>query len=354
MLDVDSILFLPEYMYINVGKKEIYYAYLPDNNKTFGEMLKELFEYILEHYEHGKEKDNVMRVYEIYQKVINEEYNIYHFSSLVQEQDAAEYTEHGQDSKKEIIVEEIPKEEIVSEEEQADAFKLKAVKLISAGVTVLMAAAAVSLFFPEKSLLQMSVPICIAVLLAGSASLVQLMKHKKRLQSVGTVIETVREKAYTLKNDIEYDRADYNEANEIHDISEVENEPPIMTDSKENVENTILLSDYLKQKKNPSELKLYYQNTSDSQTYEEDINISRFPCVIGSLAAYCNVVIQSELISRMHICIYQEENGYYIEDMNSTNGTFVNDKQILPQQKHFLENGDVLRLANLVYKVEKS
>ena len=56
----------------------------------------------------------------------------------------------------------------------------------------------------------------------------------------------------------------------------------------------------------------------------------------------------------MHICIYREENEYYIEDMNSTNGTFLNDRQILPQQRYSLEDGDVLRLANIVYKVEKS
>ena len=40
--------------------------------------------------------------------------------------------------------------------------------------------------------------------------------------------------------------------------------------------------------------------------------------------------------------------------MIPTNGTFLNDRQILPQQRYSLEDGDVLRLANIVYKVEKS
>lgn len=332
MLNIDSVLFLPEYMYIDIGKNEINYVYVPDNSYSCAEMLKELFEYILEHYEHGKEKDNLIKVYGIYQKVLDENYSICHFSKIIQEEQIKE-----KDSDNGIIIEEIPKEEIISEEEQpVKAYKINAAKLTAVGIILLMIIAAIALFFPEKSLVPMSVPICMVILLAGSAALAQIIKYKKRLENTGIVMETVRQKEYILE-DTKY-HEEYNE----------EEEP------QKEVGNTVLLSDYLNQKKIPSELKFICQNTDSLSICAEDIRISEFPCVIGSLSEYCNIIIQNELISRMHICVYREENEYYIEDMNSTNGTFLNDRQILPQQRYSLEDGDVLRLANIVYKVEKS
>lgn len=346
MLDIDSVLFLPEYMYIDIGKNEINYVYVPHNSYSCAEMLKELFEYILEHYEHGKEKDNLIKVYGIYQKVLDENYSICHFSKLIQEESIKE-----KDSDNGIIIEEIPKEEIISEEEQpAKAYKINAVKLTAVGIIVLMIIAAIALFFPEKSLVPMSVPICMVILLAGSTALVQIMKYKKRLENTGIVMETVRQKAYILE-----DAKCYEEEEKPHySEDKVEKNVRIEEEPQKEVGNTVLLSDYLNQKKIPSELKFICQNADSLSICAEDIRISEFPCVIGSLSEYCNIIIQNELISRMHICIYREENEYYIEDMNSTNGTFLNDRQILPQQRYSLEDGDVLRLANIVYKVEKS
>ena len=119
--------------------------------------------------------------------------------------------------------------------------------------------------------------------------------------------------------------------------------------------NTILLSDYLKKKAGTGRLTLVLQNNEELESlYDKWIQISEFPCVIGSMTAYCNVVIQSELISRMHVCIHREQETYYLEDMNSTNGTFLNEERILPQSRHLLCHGDILRLANLTYKVEKN
>lgn len=346
MLGIDSVLFLPEYMYIDMGKNEINYVYFPDNSYSCTEMLKELFEYVLEHYEHGKEKDNLIKVYGIYQKVLDENYSICHFSSLIQEEPIKE-----KDSNNGIIIEEIPKEEIISEEEQpVKAYRINTVKLMAAIIILLMITAVIALFFPEKSLVSMSVPICIVILLAGSAALVQIIKYKKRLENAGMVMETVGRKAYTLEDMkcCEEEESSHYSENKTEKNLIMEKEP------EKEVGNTVLLSDFLNQKKLPLELKFIYQHTDRLSICAEDIIICEFPCVIGSLSEYCNIVIQNELISRMHICIYREENEYYIEDMNSTNGTFLNDRQILPQQRYSLKNGDVLRLANIVYKVEKS
>lgn len=118
--------------------------------------------------------------------------------------------------------------------------------------------------------------------------------------------------------------------------------------------NTILLSDYL-QKKKDLNLTLVLQNGQELESYyEERLLPDTFPCAIGNMAAYCSIVIHSELISRLHACIYREDGAFYLEDMNSTNGTFLNGRRLLPKERQLLSDGDMVGFANLLYKVEKS
>lgn len=51
-------------------------------------------------------------------------------------------------------------------------------------------------------------------------------------------------------------------------------------------------------------------------------------------------------ISRSHANIIIQQNGYYIEDMNSTNHTYVNDKMIVGGSAVKLEQDARIRLGN--------
>lgn len=102
-------------------------------------------------------------------------------------------------------------------------------------------------------------------------------------------------------------------------------------------------------------LTLVLQNGQELESYyEERLLPDTFPCAIGNMAAYCSIVIQSELISRLHACIYREDGAFYLEDMNSTNGTFLNGRRLLPKERQLLSDGDMVGFANLLYKVEKA
>lgn len=51
-------------------------------------------------------------------------------------------------------------------------------------------------------------------------------------------------------------------------------------------------------------------------------------------------------ISRRHVMITRSYNDYYIEDLNSTNGTYVNGIKLVPGKKQILETNDVILLGN--------
>ncbi|NOK63533.1 MAG: FHA domain-containing protein [Chloroflexi bacterium AL-W] len=57
-------------------------------------------------------------------------------------------------------------------------------------------------------------------------------------------------------------------------------------------------------------------------------------------------------VSRRHAILSYKDNGYYVEDLNSANGTFINGRQLAPQMPIMLSNGDELRCATLLMRVE--
>ena len=78
----------------------------------------------------------------------------------------------------------------------------------------------------------------------------------------------------------------------------------------------------------------------------EHILLEHFPCYIGSLMEYVDCVIQAEGVSRFHAKIDNKENQYYITDLNSTNGTFLNGCMLNAHEPELLHTGDQLRFAN--------
>lgn len=56
-------------------------------------------------------------------------------------------------------------------------------------------------------------------------------------------------------------------------------------------------------------------------------------------------------VSRQHALIRFSEQGYTIQDLNSTNGTWLNENRLLPDNPHVLQNGDLVRLGQLIMVV---
>ena len=64
--------------------------------------------------------------------------------------------------------------------------------------------------------------------------------------------------------------------------------------------------------------------------------------------ANCNICLTEESISRQHAKIFNEDGDIFIEDLGSSNGTFINDKKI--SQKMPLRDQDMLKLGNIILK----
>jgi diguanylate cyclase (GGDEF)-like protein len=61
----------------------------------------------------------------------------------------------------------------------------------------------------------------------------------------------------------------------------------------------------------------------------------------------CDLKINDQSVSRHHARIQPGIDGYYVVDLQSTNGTFVNDK---PASMYKLKDGDYLRVGNWIFR----
>ena len=84
-----------------------------------------------------------------------------------------------------------------------------------------------------------------------------------------------------------------------------------------------------------------------SKTMGESVGITGDEFIIGKAPQGTNYRIDNNTnVSRMHAKIIRNGNDYYIEDLNSTNFTFVNRIRVTPGCKQILQNNDVIHLAD--------
>ena len=111
---------------------------------------------------------------------------------------------------------------------------------------------------------------------------------------------------------------------------------------------TCLLNEVADQSNKPTAILLKSQ---DEEQYAS-ININEFPFFIGKLRKNVDYCLEKTVVSRYHAKISKEEELYFITDLNSTNGTFVNDRMLTTYEKAEIMKGDRIALANLCFELQ--
>lgn len=83
----------------------------------------------------------------------------------------------------------------------------------------------------------------------------------------------------------------------------------------------------------------------------KDFRVDRERVTIGS-AEDCEIRIQDEGISSRHANVRQQPDGLFIVDLDSTNGTFINN-ETAPVAKRELHDEDLIRVGNIWLKFRK-
>lgn len=376
MLDLDKVLLKPSCIYMNIVSKKLFFIYYPEaNENSFATSLKDLFEYILEHFDHSTGKENVVRLYDIYQRIIMQDYDPFNLLKLFDDEylDGKKYEkEDGKEDEKEDILERqksFPQKEIetvISEPIKKDV-ELKCNRsniciILNLLGTLCVVAGVAGILRPGLPGVELSFSKCIVSFGLGVALIVAAREIKLKLSIKGTKTVTSTEQK---RCDVDDNVITVSKENQ---IVPADNEKQMLQEeihlSKKNMGETQLLSDYIAKRICP-QIKLFRIVDDNSDNMDENlvvpsdvggIKIDRFPFVFGNMEGMVDVVINSPVISRIHARIInnQQDDSFYLEDMNSLNGSFINDERVLTHTKKELHDGDILRLSNICFKVEIS
>lgn len=101
--------------------------------------------------------------------------------------------------------------------------------------------------------------------------------------------------------------------------------------------------------RDPNMNKIEFDSDSPSLVIEGGLNSGAvFPLSTGMVTlgrqADNDVVIDEPIASRKHAVIIETDGSYYIRDLGSTNGTYVN-RQMIGDEQYVLNHGDVIHLG---------
>lgn len=85
------------------------------------------------------------------------------------------------------------------------------------------------------------------------------------------------------------------------------------------------------------------------------LEINKDSYVIGRSSHFADgVILDDKRIGRTHCRIEKRQDGFVLEDLHSANGSYLNGARIIPGEFVKLKDGDILRLADICFKVEIS
>lgn len=387
MLDIDHVKIEPRYIYMDVGTKKLQFVYHTRlNNHTFNESLKILFEFILEHFDHSLNKESIVKLYEVYQKVIVGDYDPYNlmrmFGVVTRKKPETDNTadnitdnienntgnnieSNNMESNKRSVekkqIKTVIPEQIVSDvEEKSDKHDTKHARIIIAAVLIILGM--INLLAP--GVIPYNIP-SIWCFIGIGAGVGMLTSVKKRGAKLGKTVVVSEKQAipYSVKADVKEERRQEQQVEHKKENKKEQKESEISYDDICN--ETMLLSDYMPEINKKKTLKLILQDAElignvqiyirGVQNNDGVIHMDKYPYVLGSFDKMSDVVIKAQVVSRMHCCIYHEdfkEDKYFVEDLNATNGTYLNGERLGNHEKKELHNGDILKLAAISFIVE--
>lgn len=350
LLEPDFIVLDPKLIYMNIATKSIYFCYCPGERNNFYDSLNSLLCYILSKINH-EDTNSIVLAYSLQQQSTNTNYTFDDLLEIINKQifnqDNAKADFQNSQKKNTADIKNInnPASDCVDfpeNMEQSNNFLDKTEQISESN-------------FNKKSVLNKNglaiIPVCIFFIVLSTVIYLGIFRHLFSLELIiviGIITFMICFNIFSFLKS----RQKQIPTETSKDLNmELFSAPADIPDNilkKEDInieanfyEDTIILG-YRSSENTP---RLVYTGTD----FISENELNHFPFVIGKMAENVNMIIDNPMISRIHAKIYLKENHYYIEDMNSSNGTYINNNLIQPHTLTEISTGDYITFSHLTY-----
>lgn len=321
LLDAGHLLLEPEYVYLDKGEGTIYLCYLPGPGRPIWEQLQDLTECLLPRIEH-QDLRGVRLGYGLYRLLMEDDLQMDAVGGLIRRSEEEEREKDGggpvDSPEEEEMHTEVPK----MPEKEPGGYRERRKDLILLLVGFLFISGSVVIrrmgYLGDISLPVLLIGLFCGILLASLA--VWNGKRKEDRRDIG--------------NKGVWENDEYREDDE---EQESEGEP------SEGEETAVLYRD-------PGYV--YPALVCEEAGQAPPIILKRDMIVVGKMDGVSDVLLDRPDISHVHARIRKREEGYWIADLDSRNGTFVNGKRLEKEDEHLLQSEDRVTFADISYRFD--
>lgn len=391
LLNPGQILLQPEYMYMDINRKEVLFCYLPGKEGDVKEQLQALLEYILPKIDHD-DKKAVSLGYNVYRWILEDNFRLEQVkeelyreinketleekpkkkevqieagkipSSKTDEAEKFDYENENLealfDFSKEIIMEDSGKKHLSDADDKKykgkkDSFNQKIYIIVPVVGTVIIMAILAANMMGILPWIQVEILLMGVVLLAMLLSLIcfflgKIRDKKEREKTEWEWKQKVKKHKETAENNVikevittSQEISDFNKEIKKKETQEWNLEKDFQDGDTNDYGETVVLSAAAVRgpatmvSKEPGEFATIY--------LKDDLT------VIGKLESAVDAIIPVATVSRLHAKVRKRENEYYLADLNSRNGTSVNGRMLAINEEYLLQDEDEVDFAEARY-----
>lgn len=387
LMNTDQLLLCPEYIFLDIEKREVKFCCLPDYHHPIQEQFRELTEYLLPRLDH-EDPQAVSMGYGVYRKAMETGFQLEHIKEAIYQnrevtgkndnKDSAQKQgqkppgnkldgadNFGEKIQEKADVSHLPETDVENKtskrkkdkkKEESD-FQKSSNEWTGALLCVLTAAVLIILLIfrylgylpgiPAEAIFGGAI---ILLALAAFLSWTAEKKKQKKQMSAEWRKKVKRELDDTYESSSEKRRKERN-SEDLYEADSVQEKMPEWGDGKykmpeqtgetENYGETVVLS--AGQTEGPASL------VSREPGELATIYLDRDLMVIGKMENAADAVISLPTVSRIHAKIRKADDEYYLSDLNSRNGTSVNGRLLKTGEEYQLQDEDQVEFAQARY-----
>lgn len=387
LMNTDQLLLCPEYIFLDIEKREVKFCCLPDYHHPIQEQFRELTEYLLPRLDH-EDPQAVSMGYGVYRKAMETGFQLEHIKEAIYQNrevtgkndnkdsaqkqgqkppenklDGADNFGEKKQEKADVshlletdVENKTSKRKKDKKKEESD-FQKSSNEWTGALLCVFTAAVLIILLIlrylgylpgiPAEAIFGGAI---ILLALAAFLSWTAEKKKQKKQMSAEWRKKVKRELDDTYESSSEKRRKERN-SEDLYEADSVQEKMPEWGDGKykmpeqtgetENYGETVVLS--AGQTEGPASL------VSREPGELATIYLDRDLMVIGKMENAADAVISLPTVSRIHAKIRKADDEYYLSDLNSRNGTSVNGRLLKTGEEYQLQDEDQVEFAQARY-----
>lgn len=346
LLNVEDIVWESDCIFIEANTGNLEFCYLPQ--KAEGPNLKEFLLEIIQGMD-KKQEESMMLMLQFYNLVTEEDCSLERLVKFRKEQGLdknciRDEINRGQEDKEEKL------DDIKEKKEEDVSYGEQIVKILLLLVTGINLILIICLLFQVFTYDKM------VYLFIGLGTLIVLIIIYMFITKEDSADEMMESYFQGEGNNVQgEDEENQNKEEEIlrkeRSIKKVEDDEK----DGDKIEETVLLVEGMEKEWDEEivqedEWKQLYLVPMKKEKYKE-IMIEKKSIVIGSMKKNTDYQLVERGISRMHAKIMKKDDGIFLLDLNSTNGTFVNGENIKSGEEYRLESGDLVMFGKVEFFV---